>query len=71
MVQYFDTSRQHATIAYPASMGNLAHIIEADMFDVLGTNWTKVETIKDGVPYFIYYNVKTKSTNLKEEFKWR
>ena len=71
MVQYFDTNRQYATVAYPASMGNLTHIIESDMFDVLSTNWTKVETIKDGVPYFIYYNVKTKSTNLKEEFKWR
>lgn len=51
-------------------MGPLVHIIESDFIDAIG-NWTKVETIKDGVPYFIYYNIKTKSTDIKEEFKWR
>jgi hypothetical protein len=30
---------------------------ESDMFDVLPL-WTKVDTIKDGIPYYIYYNVK-------------
>ena len=38
MVQYFTTNRQYATVAYPASMGNLTHIIESDMFDVLSAN---------------------------------
>ena len=71
MVQYFTTNRQYASVAYPQSMGSLVHIIESDMFDVLANNWTKVETVYNGVPYFIYYNIKTKSNNIKEEFKWR
>ena len=70
ITQYFTTNRQHATIAYPASMGNLTSIFESDFIEVLEM-WGRVETVKDGVPYLIYYNVKTKSNNLKEKFSWR
>lgn len=69
-VQYFTTNRQYASIAYPQSMGPLVNIIESDFLAVLD-NWTRVETVYNGVPYYIYYNIKTKSNNIKEEFKWR
>lgn len=69
-VQYFTTNRQYASIAYPQSMGPLVNIIESDFLAVLD-NWTRVETVYNGVPYYIYYNIKTKSSNIKEEFKWR
>ena len=68
-VQYFSTRRQFAAVAYPQSMGNLTQIIEADSEPALD-NWTKVETVYNGVPYYIYYNIKT-SGDLKEEFRWR
>ena len=70
IIKYYTTVKQYACFAYPASMPDLVHIVQSDMFDVIGS-WTKITCSYNGQDYKMYYSSLTQQTNSKYEFKWR
>lgn len=70
IVKYFTTVKQYACFAYPASMPDLVHIVQSDLFDVI-TSWNKITCPYNGQDYKLYYSSLTQQTNSKYEFKWR